>query len=81
MSISVCAISGSPLVHAVISIKTGHLFEKSVIVKHLNSFPYCPVTNQPLSIEDLIDVKGCYLSLYSYQYACVEFVFSDSRTA
>lgn len=49
MSIAVCAISGAPLVEAVLSVKSGHLFEKSTIVKHLNSFPYCPITNQPLS--------------------------------
>lgn len=58
MSISVCAISGAPLVHAVVSKKSGHLFEKSTIVKHLNSFPYCPVTNQPLAVEDLVDITG-----------------------
>jgi hypothetical protein len=25
-------------------------------MKHLSSFPYCPITNTPLNFEDLIDV-------------------------
>lgn len=56
MSLSICAISGKPLQHPVLSIKTGHLYEKEVIEKHLSSFPYCPLTNQPMQITDLIDI-------------------------
>jgi pre-mRNA-processing factor 19 len=56
MSLSVCAISGKPLQNPVLSIKTGHLYEKEVIEKHLSSFPYCPLTNQPMQISDLIDI-------------------------
>lgn len=54
MSISVCALTGQPLKKPVVSSKTGHLYEKEVIEKHLNSFPYCPITNQPMSLTDLI---------------------------
>ena len=57
MSLSVCSISGQPLEHPVASLKTGHLYEKEAIEKHLNSFPYCPITNQPLSHSDLVDIK------------------------
>lgn len=36
MSITTCALSGQPLKDPVVSIKTGHIFEKSVISQHLN---------------------------------------------
>lgn len=58
MSLSICSISGQPLSHPVASVKSGHLFEKSLIEKHLNSFPFCPVTNNPLAHADLIDVAS-----------------------
>jgi SUMO ligase MMS21 Smc5/6 complex component len=45
MSLSICSITGQPLSQPMASLKTGHLFEREVIVKHLNSFPYCPITN------------------------------------
>lgn len=57
MSLSICSITGQPLIEPVASQKTGHLYEKAVIEKHLNSFPYCPLTNQPMTIADLIPVK------------------------
>lgn len=56
MSLSICAITGQPLRHPMASIKTGHLYEKEVIEKHLNSFPYCPITNQPMSQSDLVEI-------------------------
>ena len=58
MSLSVCAITGQPLSHPVASAKTGHLYERAVIEKHLNSFPYCPITNQPMDHGDLIAISS-----------------------
>lgn len=62
MSISVCAITGQALQHPVASLKTGHLFEKEIIEKHLNSFPYCPITNQAMSSSDIVDIVGTPLA-------------------
>jgi hypothetical protein len=32
-------------------------------MKHLSSFPYCPITNVPLNFDDLIDVaRNFYLT-------------------
>lgn len=36
MSLATCAFSGQPLKQAVVSAKTGHVFERRVIEQHLN---------------------------------------------
>jgi pre-mRNA-processing factor 19 len=56
MSALVCSLSGNPIIEGAISIKTGHLYEKSTILKHIKAFGTCPHTNQPLSNTDLVDV-------------------------
>jgi SUMO ligase MMS21 Smc5/6 complex component len=63
MSINVCSITGQPLSRPVVSRKTGHLYEKETIEKHLTAFPYCPVTNQPMQLSDLIDVASTETAL------------------
>ena len=57
MSALTCSLSGNPLIHGVISSKTGHLFEKSTILKQISTYGLCPHTNQPLSREDLVDLS------------------------
>ncbi|EFC42976.1 PRP19/PSO4 pre-mRNA processing factor [Naegleria gruberi] len=42
--------------HPVISKKTGHLFEKSLILKYIEEHGKCPITGQDLTPNDLIDV-------------------------
>lgn len=51
-----CSMTGATLSHPVVSSKSGHLFEKEAIEKHLSTFPYCPITNQPLEPSDLVEV-------------------------
>ncbi|MEN2497545.1 MAG: hypothetical protein MHMPM18_001918 [Marteilia pararefringens] len=54
----VCAISGEIPNEPVISPKSGSLFEKKLILKHLESSGNIdPVNNEPLSKEDLIEMK------------------------
>jgi pre-mRNA-processing factor 19 len=50
-----CAISGQECTEPVVS-KYGHFFEKRLIHKHLEEQSQCPITDQPLTAEDLIDV-------------------------
>lgn len=57
MPSNVCALTRELIKEGAVSKKTGHIFEKSTIIKHLNSFPYCPITNQPMSIDDLVFVQ------------------------
>ncbi|KAL9642579.1 hypothetical protein ABK040_011144 [Willaertia magna] len=52
-----CNISGDIPQQPVVSKKSGHLFEKNLILKYLEQYNNkCPVTGQDLSPEDLIDV-------------------------
>ena len=37
---------------------SGHLFERRLIEKHLHSSNTCPITGEPLSVEDLITIKA-----------------------
>ncbi|ETO25091.1 hypothetical protein RFI_12051, partial [Reticulomyxa filosa] len=53
-----CTISREICTHPVISKKTGHIFEKDLIGKHLKLTGKCPVTEQDMTVEDLIEVKG-----------------------
>ena len=53
-----CSISGVAPNEPVFSAKSGHVFEKRLIVKHLKATNTCPVTNETLSEVDLIPVKG-----------------------
>jgi pre-mRNA-processing factor 19 len=41
----------------VVSLKSGHVFEKSLIEKHLQVTGTCPVTGEELHKEDLMDLK------------------------
>lgn len=54
-----CAISGEVPKEPVISIKSGYVFEKSLITKYVSANKTCPITGEPLSEEDLLPVKGC----------------------
>jgi pre-mRNA-processing factor 19 len=58
MSVTHCAISGQPLLEPVVSIKTGHVFERGVVVKFIQSTGRCPITGVDLKLEDLITVQS-----------------------
>lgn len=52
-----CSISGEPAEDAVISKKSGHIFERRLIVQHLDQNDgKCPVTGEELCAEDLLQV-------------------------
>jgi len=53
-----CSISGEVAQQPVISAKSGHIYEKRIILKALDTNKGVdPVTNEPLAPEDLLDVK------------------------
>ncbi|KXZ54344.1 hypothetical protein GPECTOR_5g426 [Gonium pectorale] len=52
-----CSISGVVPEQGVVSVKSGHLFEKSLIDKYVRETGKCPVTGEPLSTEDLLPLK------------------------
>lgn len=58
MSTIVCAISGHAPEEPVFSTKTGHVYEKRLIIKNIESTGKCPVTKEELSQEDLVEMKA-----------------------
>lgn len=57
MSVTHCALSGQPLVNPVVSIKSGHVFEKSTISKYVEATGRCPITNADLALSDLVPLQ------------------------
>ena len=57
MSITHCSLSGNVLTDPVVCIKTGHVYEKSIIVNVINQTGRCPVTNVQLTINDLLPLQ------------------------
>jgi len=58
MSTIVCAISGNAPEEPVFSPKTGHVYEKRLIEKAIESSGKCPVTKEELTQDDLTDMKA-----------------------
>lgn len=58
MSTIVCAISGNAAEEPVFAPKTGHVYEKRLITKQIESSGKCPVTKEELTKDDLVDVKA-----------------------
>jgi pre-mRNA-processing factor 19 len=53
-----CAVSGSVPEAPVVSTKSGHVFERSVAEKYVKETGKDPVTGEPLSVEELLQVKA-----------------------
>ena len=53
-----CSISGTVPKEPVVSKKSGHVFEKSLVTKIIKEIGLCPVTNEPLGLDDLIEVRS-----------------------
>ncbi|KAK6772902.1 hypothetical protein RDI58_028140 [Solanum bulbocastanum] len=52
-----CSISGEVPEEPVVSTKSGLLFEKRLIERHISDYGKCPVTGEPLTMDDIIPVK------------------------
>ncbi|KAM3326842.1 pre-mRNA-processing factor 19 [Capsicum chacoense] len=52
-----CSISGEVPEDPVVSKKSGLLFERRLIERHISDFGKCPVTGEPLTVDDIIPVK------------------------
>lgn len=53
-----CAISGQVPEQPVVSIKSGHLFEKRLIEKYIREKGKCPITEVTLALEDLLPIPA-----------------------
>ena len=59
-------VSGEVPQEGVISKKSGLIFEKRLIEKHLETSSSCPVTRDELSLDDLISIKSFIILIYEY---------------
>ena len=57
MSFNICSLSGNIIDIPVISKKSGHIFEKRLIEKHIDATGQCPITGSELTKDDLIEIK------------------------
>jgi pre-mRNA-processing factor 19 len=53
-----CSISGAVPEQPVVSIKSGHLFEKQLIEKYVKETGKCPVSGESLALDDLLPLKA-----------------------
>ncbi|XP_039007228.1 pre-mRNA-processing factor 19-like isoform X2 [Hibiscus syriacus] len=52
-----CSISGEVPEEPVVSIKSGLLYEKRLIERHISDYGKCPVTGEELTMDDVVPVK------------------------
>ena len=57
MSISKCALTGKIIENPVVSLLTGHVFEKEDIEKHIDQTGQCPITGNTLNKSQLVEVN------------------------
>lgn len=53
-----CTISNEICTHPVVSKRTGHIYEKSLLEKHLQVTGRCPVTEDEMTMDDVVDIQG-----------------------
>ncbi|XP_027363333.1 pre-mRNA-processing factor 19 homolog 2-like isoform X1 [Abrus precatorius] len=52
-----CSISGEVPEEPVVSKNSGLLFEKRLIERHISDYGKCPITGEPLTMDDIVPVK------------------------
>lgn len=57
MSFNICSISGNPIKEGVIDTNTGYIYEKAIILKHLETTNKCPITKSNIDKSNLLEIK------------------------
>ncbi|KAL2993681.1 hypothetical protein AAZX31_10G126700 [Glycine max] len=52
-----CSISGEVPEDPVVSRNSGLLFEKRLIERHISDYGKCPITGEPLTMDDIVPIK------------------------
>ncbi|XP_021899515.1 pre-mRNA-processing factor 19 homolog 1-like [Carica papaya] len=52
-----CSISGDVPEEPVVSKKSGLLYERRLIERHITDYGKCPVTGEPLTMDDIVPIK------------------------
>ncbi len=69
---ALCAISGVVPQEPVVSVKSGHVFEKRLVEKHIEMTGKCPITNEDLALTSLIPLQvRLHCSVYRFFGACI----------
>ena len=71
-----CGISGEPPQDAVVSTKSGHIYERRLITKYITDNGTDPITGEKLEESDLVSVKASE-SLSRLCYVCIGFSFAS----
>jgi len=65
-----CSISGTVAKEPVVSKKSGHIFERKLIEKVIKDTGLCPVTNEILDVDDLVQVQAGSTQVSRPESAC-----------
>lgn len=65
-----CAISGVTPKEPVLS-KTGYVFERRLVEEHVQRLGTCPITKEPLTENDLTDIRGATRSAAIFLVPCL----------
>ncbi len=57
MSFNICSLSGNIIEEPVVSKLTGHIYEKRLIEKHIDTTGQCPITGQEMTRDNLLQIK------------------------
>ena len=60
-----CSLSGAVPEEPVVCLKTGHLYEKRLIEKHIETTGRDPVTREDITVADLLPIKSASALRYS----------------
>lgn len=74
------SVSGEVPQEPVISVKTGHLFERRLIEKYLKVGNKCPISGVELAETDLLSVQGEERTIDWQLSSCHYYFFSTETT-
>lgn len=57
MSFNICSLTGNLIEEPVVSRLTGHVFEKNIIEKYISNFGKCPISQNPMTENDIIKLN------------------------
>lgn len=70
-----CSISGEPPQDPVVSSKSGHIYERRLILKYINDNGTDPLTGEKLEESDLLTVKASEFFFVTF-LAAIYIIFS-----
>jgi hypothetical protein len=75
-----CALSGEPPQEPVVSVKSGKVYERRLILKYITENGTDPITGDKLEESDLVVIKACMSSIYHRSLPSSFFVVPGSNS-